>query len=799
MGSLKTFIKDVRGAKTLAEERATITKESAKIRTKLKDDHISSERRRKYIQKLLYLYILGEKTHFAQVECINLIASDNFADKRLGYLAAILLLDEDQELLTLLTNLLNNDLNNPLRYVVSLALNALGTLTSPELARDLYADVVNILEHSRDPYLLKKALFCAGKLVSRDPSLLEVFTPFASKIARNREICTHGVLLGLNKLIQSVVLSSSSYEFENLSSIVSPVMDLVPDLLSTLKSLNSSTMNPQFDVNGICDPFLQVELLYSLRVMFQNFPSETEKHKDSFVDILTQVATYTSSSTNSSFSILYEAVRTIFSLQFDHSLRVLGVNILANFLSGKDSNTRYVALNSLLSVVSFEPSAVQRHRKFISSCMFDPDISIRMRALELIFAIINDSNMKELIDELILFLQRSGESERNMILYCVTQLIDFFEMHEIEDERWKLNAMTKVIKYASEYIPAEKIGETLIMINNTEDLDHKREVILEIIKLALSPSIRDGCEEHLALKILTVWSIGEYGDLVLDYESINATVLTDYLYYANGSLIENAVAIGYILSAALKLSVKIQDKSSIERLRQLIKSHTQSRNVAIQSKSVQYSVLFNQPASVKLALLEPMPVYTRSLDLTSKGKNQQSQAPQSKAKTSKEDFLLDLLGDVQTVSETGQKKTPTVTNDLLNDLFGDSIAKKSESSPTIKISAARSPTKIPDDSIEMYSSDFVDVFGRVVSTQDNHADIDLFVKSKVDINGLQLLIAVSKSQKVQIGPLPSHQIKKGNIAKQSLKIIGSGKLKLRIKLSFNSTQEQFDFKFDQAL
>ena len=148
MGSLRTFIKEVRAAKTLAEERSIVTKESARIRTKLKDDHISLERRRKYINKLLYLYILGEKTHFAQVECINLIASEDFADKRVGYLAAVLLLDENQELLTLLTNLLNNDLNHPSRYVVSLAINALGALTSPELARDLYTDIKNILELS---------------------------------------------------------------------------------------------------------------------------------------------------------------------------------------------------------------------------------------------------------------------------------------------------------------------------------------------------------------------------------------------------------------------------------------------------------------------------------------------------------------------------------------------------------------------------------------------------------------------------------------------------------------------------
>lgn len=54
--------------------------------------------------KLLYLFTLGERTHFGQIECLKLLASPRFADKRLGYLGTMLLLDENQEVLTLVTN-----------------------------------------------------------------------------------------------------------------------------------------------------------------------------------------------------------------------------------------------------------------------------------------------------------------------------------------------------------------------------------------------------------------------------------------------------------------------------------------------------------------------------------------------------------------------------------------------------------------------------------------------------------------------------------------------------------------------
>jgi hypothetical protein len=48
--------------------------------------------------------VLGYPTHFGQMECLKLIVTPPFPHKRIGYLGLMLLLDENQQILMLVTN-----------------------------------------------------------------------------------------------------------------------------------------------------------------------------------------------------------------------------------------------------------------------------------------------------------------------------------------------------------------------------------------------------------------------------------------------------------------------------------------------------------------------------------------------------------------------------------------------------------------------------------------------------------------------------------------------------------------------
>jgi AP-1 complex subunit gamma-1 len=151
----RELIRAVRACKTLAEERDTIAKECAAIRTAFKDE--DNPYRHRNVAKLLFIHMLGYPTHFGQMECLKLIASQKFPEKRIGYLGLMLLLDEDTEVLMLVTNSLKNDLNHANQFIVGQALCSLGNIGSSDMCQDLASEVEKLLSSS-NAYIRKKAV-----------------------------------------------------------------------------------------------------------------------------------------------------------------------------------------------------------------------------------------------------------------------------------------------------------------------------------------------------------------------------------------------------------------------------------------------------------------------------------------------------------------------------------------------------------------------------------------------------------------------------------------------------------------
>ncbi|KFH43258.1 AP-1 complex subunit gamma-like protein [Hapsidospora chrysogenum ATCC 11550] len=658
MSSLKQFIRNVRAAKTIADERAVIQKESAAIRASFREETHDHNIRRNNVAKLLYLFTLGERTHFGQIECLKLLASPHFADKRLGHLATSLLLDENQEVLTLVTNSLKNDLGHSNQYVVGLALCTLGNIASLEMSRDLFPEVENLIS-TANPYIRRKAALCAMRICRKVPDLQEHFIDKATQLISDRN---HGVLLCGLTLVTS--LCEADEEEGGEEGIVEKFRAFVPGLVKTLKSLSTSGYAPEHDVTGITDPFVQVKILRLLRVLAVGDANTSEQIND----ILAQVATNTDSSKNVGNSILYEAVLTILDIEADSGLRVLGVNILGKFLTNRDNNIRYVALNTLIKVVAIEPNAVQRHRNTILECLRDPDISIRRRALDLSFTLINENNVRVLIRELLAFLEVADNEFKPTMTSQIGIAADKFA----PNKRWHFDTMLRVLSLAGNYVKEQILSSFVRLIATTPELQ-----TYAVQKLYTNLK-KDITQESLAQA--GAWCIGEFADALLrggQYEEeelvkeVKESEIVDLFVLILNSSYASQVTTEYIVTALMKLTTRLRDSSQIERIQRLLQTYQTSLDVEVQQRAVEYGNLFSFD-QIRRGVLEkmPPPQIKEESRVLGPATTKKSKAANRKSKIVKpsEQDLLDIM-DTPAVGSPGPAQG-TNNSDLLADILG---------------------------------------------------------------------------------------------------------------------------------
>ncbi|KAG6895859.1 clathrin associated protein complex large subunit [Termitomyces sp. T32_za158] len=589
--------------------------------------------------------MLGSPAHFGQIECLKLVASPRFSDKRLGYLGIMLLLDENQEVLTLVTNSLKNDMNHSNMYAVGLALCTFANIASEEMSRDLANEIEKLLGSS-NTYIRKKAALCALRVIKKVPELSDHFVTKAKNLLTDRN---HGVLLSSITLVTEMCAMDAG--------ILEEFRNAVPLLVRNLKSLVTTGYSPEHDVSGITDPFLQVKILRLMRLLGKG----DQQASESMNDILAQVATNTDSTKNVGNSILYETVLTVLEIEADTGLRVMAINILGKFLSNRDNNIRYVALNTLNKVVSMDTNAVQRHRNIILDCLRDGDISIRRRALELSYALINEQNVRVLIRELLAFLEVADDEFK---LGMTTQICLAAERFA-PNKRWHIDTVLRVLKLAGNFVREEILSAFIRLVAHTPEL---QAYTASKLYVALKSDI-----SQESLTLAATWVIGEYSEILLEGGFVDEETpkpasdkeLVELLISVIDSPYSNYLTKQFVLAAVTKISSRSTTTHfEQERIQELLAKYTTSPELELQQRAVEFASLFNL-GELREGVLERMP--PPDLKATVMGVVSENKPVGS---THSKDG--DLLGDDIASTPVPEASSAQRNQDLLADIFGTS-------------------------------------------------------------------------------------------------------------------------------
>ncbi|KQK01231.1 hypothetical protein BRADI_3g54597v3 [Brachypodium distachyon] len=534
------------------------------------------------------------------------------------------------------------------------------------MARDLAPEVERLMR-SRDANTKKKAALCSTRIVRKVPDLAENFMGLAASLLKEKH---HGVLISAVQLCTELCKASKD-ALEYLRK------NCIEGLVRILRDVSSSSYAPEYDVAGISDPFLHIRVLKLMRMLGQGDADCSEYMND----ILAQVATKTESNKNAGNAILYECVETIMGIEATSGLRVLAINILGRFLSNRDNNIRYVALNILMRAIAVDTQAVQRHRVTILECVKDADASIRKRALELVFLLVNDTNVKPLTKELVDYLDVADPDFKEDLTAKICSIAEKFS----QDKLWYLDQMFKVLSLAGKHVKDDVWHALIVVISNASELQGYS---VRSLYTALQTYSEQG-----SLVRVAVWCIGEYGEMlvnnvgmleaegsitVTESDALDAVELGLSLYPAD------VTTRAMCLVALLKLSSRFPSMS--ERVKRIVSQNKENMVLELQQRSIEFGSIIQRHQSIRSSLLERMPVLDEATYLMKRASTTQASIPAYKpasavtpgdlkfpnglakpAVTPLAD-LLDLSSDDATATTTAS--TTTAPSDFLQDLLG---------------------------------------------------------------------------------------------------------------------------------
>ncbi|CAL1695823.1 unnamed protein product [Somion occarium] len=497
MRGLTQFIADIRGARVRELEEKRINKEMANIRKRFKDGNLDGYQKKKYVAKVIFTYILGYKVDVGHMEAVNLISSPKYSEKQIGYLAVTLLMHENSDFLRLVVNSIRKDLNENNEIYNCLALHAIANVGGQEMAEALSEDVHRLLiSPTSHSFVRKKAALTLLRLYRKHPEVIPA-AEWALRIVAIMDDMDLGVVI----CVTSLVMALAQDHLDAYAVCYQKAVDRLRRLV--IEHEYAAT----YAYYKVPSPWLQVKLL---RLLQYYPPTEDATLKNILHEVLQTIMNNCSEPSrnvqhnNAQHAVLFEAIGLAIHLDTNSPLVTTAAVLLARFISSKETNVRYLGLDTMahLAARTENLDAIKHHQGTIILSLRDKDISVRRRALDLLYSMCDVDNSELIVGELLRYLKVADYGLREEMVLKIAILTERYA----STYKWYVDTILELISAAGDHVGDEVWYRVVQIVTNTEDLQpYAAKVVFEYLK---SPS------SHESLVKVGGYILGEYGHLI---------------------------------------------------------------------------------------------------------------------------------------------------------------------------------------------------------------------------------------------------------------------------------------------
>lgn len=498
MRGLVQFIADLRNARARDLEEKRINKELANIRQKFKGEKLDGYQKKKYVCKLLYIYIQGYNVDFGHLEAVNLISATKYSEKQIGYLAVTLFLHEQHDLLHLVVNSIRKDLQDHNEINNCLALHAVANVGGREMGEALSADVHRLLiSPTSKAFVKKKAALTLLRLYRKYPAIMQ--QEWAERIIALMDDQDMGVVLSVTSLILNLVQDNPDAYKGSYVKAAQRLRKIVVD----------NDVSPDYLYYKVPCPWIQVKFLKLL----QFYPPSEDSHvRDIVREALQAILSIPTDvpknvqQNNAQNAILFEAINLLIHLDNERNLMLQISSKLGKFITSRETNIRYLGLDAMTHFAARADTLdpIKRHQNVIIGSLKDRDISVRRKGLDLLYSMCDTTNAQPIVNELLKYLQSADFSLREEMVLKIAILTEKYAT----DAQWYIDISLRLLAMAGDHVSDEVWQRVIQIITNNEELQaYAAQNMLEYIKT-------EGC--HDSLVKIGGYVLGEFGHLIAD-------------------------------------------------------------------------------------------------------------------------------------------------------------------------------------------------------------------------------------------------------------------------------------------
>ncbi|CAL4912178.1 unnamed protein product [Urochloa decumbens] len=587
MRGLSVFISDVRNCHNKEQERLRVDKELGNIRTRFKNEKgLSPYEKKKYVWKMLYIYMLGYDVDFGHMETVSLISAPKYPEKQVGYIVTSCLLNENNDFLRMVINTVRNDIIGRNETFQCLALTMVGNIGGKEFSESLAPDVQKLLiSSSCRPVVRKKAALCLLRLYRKNPDVVNI-DGWADRMAQLLDERDLGVLTSVMSLFVSLVSNNAEAYWNCL-----------PKCVRILERLARNQDIPQeYTYYGIPSPWLQVKTMRAL----QYFPTiEDPNARRALFEVLQRILMGTDvvknvNKNNASHAVLFEALALVMHLDAEKEMMSQCVALLGKFIAVREPNIRYLGLENMtrMLLVTDVQDIIKRHQAQIITSLKDPDISIRRRALDLLYGMCDVTNAKEIVEELLQYLNTAEFAMREELSLKAAILAEKFA----PDLSWYVDVILQLIDKAGDFVSDDIWYRVVQFVTNNEDL--------QPYAAAKAREYLDKPAIHETMVKVSAYLLGEYGHLLARRPGCSPKELFAIINDKLPTVSTSTVAILLSTYAKILMHTQSPDVGLQQQILSIFKKYESYIDVEIQQRAVEYFELSRKGSALADVLAE---------------------------------------------------------------------------------------------------------------------------------------------------------------------------------------------------